>query len=195
MYNTYIPFALFIFTFSAVAQIHTTPLSIGDEAPIISAMNQFDKRINSKEILQNQQILLIFYRGNWCPYCRKHLAILQEHLVELQQKGYYVIAVSPEKPAKIAETSQKFDARFSIIHDSDNTIMNDYGVAFEVNQKTVPKYFSATQKKLKEYNVENNDVLPVPATYVIGKNGKISLVHYDPDYKKRFDVKKLLLKN
>ncbi len=70
--------------------------------------------------------------------------------------------------------------------------MNAYDVAFDVNKETVPKYYNIIQKKLKEYNDENNMVLPVPATYLIGNDGKILYAQYDQDYKSRSNFDDIL---
>ena len=47
-------------------------------------------------------------------------------------------------------------------------------------------------QRIAEYNEKNNKVLPVPATYLIEKDGSISFVHYDPDYKNRSDLDEIL---
>jgi len=167
-------FAFMIFTQVAVSQINNEHLNIGDDAPLITGVDQFNNEINSNEILKNDKILLLFYRGNWCPYCKKHLGELEKNLENLSKKGVYVIVVTPEKPEKIKETSKKINANFSIVFDKDNSIMNTYKVAFEVNETNVSNYFSATMKRISDYNVENNNVLPVPATYIINKNKKIT---------------------
>ena len=70
--------------------------------------------------------------------------------------------------------------------------MNDYKVAFEVNKENVPNYYGFVTKKVADYNVNNNNNLPVPATYILDKNGKISYVQYDPDYKNRSDFSQIL---
>jgi len=70
--------------------------------------------------------------------------------------------------------------------------MNDYKVAYEVNEESVPNYFNAITKKIAAYNVENNNVLPVPATYLIGQDSKIIYVQYDPNYKNRSDFSVIL---
>ncbi|MDY7395466.1 peroxiredoxin-like family protein [Aureibaculum sp. 2210JD6-5] len=181
-----------VFSINTFAQINSEHLEVGDDAPLITGVDQFDNEINSTDILKDNKIILIFYRGNWCPYCKKHLKTLEENLDALTEKGYAVVVVTPEKVEKTKETAESLGSTFSILHDVDNTIMNNYKVAFEVNEKNVPKYFSATQKRLAEYNEENNNVLPVPATYIIDEEGKIEFVHYDPNYSKRFDVTELL---
>lgn len=102
------------------------------------------------------------------------------------------ITVTPETIEKTRETQKKLKTSFSIIHDKDNKIMNDYKVAFGVNKKNIPNYFGLISKKIAAYNVENNNVLPVPATYLIGKEGKIIYVQYDPNYKNRSDFDEIL---
>ena len=179
-------------TLTIQSQINNEHLAIGDDAPSISGIDQNGQAINSDKILKKDKILLVFYRGNWCPHCRKHLTSLQENLEELTNKGVYVIVVTPETVEKTQETSKKLNTGFSIVHDIDNKIMNDYKVAFEVNKENVPNYYNIISKRVAEYNVENNNILPVPATYMIGENGKITYVQYDSNYKNRSDFNEIL---
>ena len=174
------------------AQINNDFLNIGENAPRILGVDQFSNSIDSDDILKSNKILLVFYRGSWCPYCKKHLASLQENLNKITEKGVYVIVVTPERVEKIKETSTKYKSTFSIIHDVDNKIMNNYKVAFDVNKENVPSYFNFTLKKVRDYNENYNYVLPVPATYLIDKNALISYVHYNPNYKDRADLSEIL---
>ncbi len=183
--------ALFLSLFVS-AQINSDHLLVGEIAPDIVGKDQNDKLINSKELLNEYKILLIFYRGNWCPYCQKHLSSLETHLKEFQDKGVFVIVVTPEKVEKTQETGNEFNNDFSIIHDVGNRIMTAYKVAFEVDEQTVPNYYEIITERIDEYNSDNNNVLPVPATYLIDQSGKISYVHYDPDYKNRSDLNEIL---
>lgn len=179
---------------TATSQINNEHLNIGEIAPQIIGIDQFNNNIDSELILQDKKILLLFYRGNWCPKCKKHLLSLQDNLEKFKEKGVYVIVVTPESVDKIKETTNKFNSTFSIIHDIDNTIMSNYKVAFDVNKNNVPNYFELTLKKVREYNENENDVLPVPATYMIDKNRKISYVHYNSDYSIRSNFNEILAK-
>ena len=184
--------ALLSLSINSFSQINKEYLEVGEKAPLITGVDQFGKKINSLEILEKNKILLLFYRGNWCPYCRKHLKSLQENLSALSKKGYYVVVVTPEKPEKTQETTKKVNASFSIVHDKANSIMNNYKVAFDVNKQNVTSYYNFTKSKIDKYNQENANTLPVPATYIIGKDGMIAYVHYDPDYSNRKDLKEIL---
>lgn len=111
-----------LFVAEVTSQIDNNYLKVGEEAPIIKGVDQFNSEINSTKILQDKKILLLFYRGNWCPYCKKHLVSLQQNLEKFIKKGIYVIVVTPEKVEKIKETTSKFNSKFSIIHDFNNKI-------------------------------------------------------------------------
>ena len=183
---------LILFSINLYSQITNDYLKVGEKAPVIVGVDQFGNTINSGQLINKQKVLLVFYRGYWCPYCRKHLASLQENLESLTQNGVFVIVVTPEKAEIIKGTSKDLEVSFSIIHDKNNQIMDDFKVSFEVNKLNVPSYFGFTQKKIEEYNVEGNNTLPVPATYLIDKSGKIIYVHYNPDYHERSDFKEIL---
>ena len=101
-----------------------------------------------------------------------------------------MIAISPEIPDNVNKTVAKTKAGFSIISDDNLNIMKLYQVNFSVEQ--------ATQDRYKKFGIDfsvangnNGASLPVPATYVIGKNGKIKYVFFNPDYKLRPSVKEI----
>lgn len=184
---------LSLFIGKGYSQINEDYLKIGEHAPRIIGVDQNGKNIDSELILKENRILLIFYRGNWCPYCKKHLLELQDRLEEINEKGIVVIVVTPENEEKIIETTTKFKVSYSILHDVNNVIMNNYKVAFDVVEENIPRYFKFTKGKVEMYNSEN--VLPVPATYLIGKKKTIEYVHYDPDYTKRSNFDDILNKH
>lgn len=183
---------LFVLAQSGLAQINNEHLNIGEEAPRFQAVDQNGANLDSDELLKEGKVLLVFFRGSWCPYCNKHLASLEENFVALTQKGVSVVVVTPERMDMIQEANKEWNASYSIVHDAGDKIMKAYKVAFEVNEVNVPNYYNAVQKRIQKYNEENSNTLPVPATYVIDQNHKISYVHYDPDYKNRSNIEALL---
>ena len=183
-----------LFTISLFSQTNNEHLNVGEKAPTIFAKDQNGNTINSKEILKSKKILLVFYRGSWCPYCRKHLASLQENLNALHKKNVFVMVVTPEKPIKNLETQDKLKTHFSIIHDADNKIMTAYKVAYKVDKTTVISFYNRVQKNIANYNEAHNDILPVPATYLIDQNGKIIYVQYNTNHKIRSDIKEVIAK-
>ena len=107
----------------------------------------------------------------------------------MSKRGLLFSTITVEKTK---ETQEKFKVTYSIVHDENNNIMNDYKVAFDVNPQNVTNYYDKVYELVNEYNGPDNAVLPVPAPYLIGKDGLIEYVQYDPDYKKRSDISELL---
>jgi peroxiredoxin len=171
--------------------VYPSGLHIGDAAPGIRATDQYGNTIQLKKLLKKGKVVLIFYRGQWCPYCNKHLAKINDSLSLVSAKGATVITVTPETAANIKKTIEKTKASFTILEDKDMSIMKNYHVNFTLDSSTVERY-----KKygidLEKNNGSNGANLPVPATYIIGTNGKIKYVFFDADYKKRPSVKDIL---
>lgn len=167
-------------------------LKNGDQAPNFTAKDSEGKVVSLKGLLKkHQKIVLFFYRGQWCPYCNKHIKDLQDSLQLLTAKGAYVLGVTPETNASISKTKDKTQAAFSLISDQGYKIMKAYKVDFIMEESLVSKYKSYGIDVAKN-NGAKQAVLPVPATYVIDKNGKIVFVQFNVDYKKRATVKQLL---
>ena len=167
-------------------------LAVGSKAPVFTGTDQNGKEVSLKNALKTHRaVVLFFYRGQWCPYCNKHIKELQDSLQLLTAKDAYVIGVTPETKENIDKTIKKTSAGFSIVQDRDDSIMKAYGVNFMMDEATFTKY-KGYGINLETNNGNNRHTLPVPATYIIDKSGKIKYIHFDPDYKKRASVMLLL---
>jgi peroxiredoxin len=174
------------------AQEKPEGLFINSKAADFKAVDQYGNEIRLKDVLKDSLVVLIFYRGQWCPYCNRQLKKLEDSLQLIKEKGARLIAVSPEKPSSISKTIEKTKASYSVLHDKEMKIMKAYGVAFEVDEKTVSRYKNA-EIDLAETNGQKDKVyLPVPAVYIISKEGTILYRYFDSDYKKRPSVQEII---
>lgn len=178
-----------LFCLQTMAQ---TGLKKGDPAPQFSAQDNSGKRLELKALLKSHKdVVLFFYRGQWCPYCNKQIKELQDSLQLLTARGAYVVGVTPETGENINKTIDKTHASFSIIQDKSYKIMRAYDVNYTVNEQTLAQ-LNKYGVDLEKNNGNRDHVLPVPATYVIGRSGKIIYVHFDKDYTKRASVRAVL---
>ena len=166
-------------------------LFLNSKAPDFKAKDQHGNDIRLKDLIKKGKVVLIFYRGEWCPYCNKYLQRLEDSLQLVKDKGATLIAVTPEQPENISKTIEKTKAEYSILHDENLKIMKAYEVEFEVPENTLKRYRN-TGIKLDEANGKNGNYLPVPATYVIDKEGAVIYRFFNQDYKKRPSVKEIL---
>ena len=180
-----------LISFTSYGQRENSTVNVGDKAPMFKAKDQNGNVVKSSDILKNEQLIVVFYRGQWCPLCNKHLSHLQDNVSEFKKAGAQLVAISPEISVSIDQTIEKTKAEYPVLHDANAKIMKEYGVEFMLPEKL--------QKKYKEYGIDltvsngNDDqLLPVPATYIIGQDGKVKFVQYDPDYKNRSKAKDIL---
>lgn len=187
--------ALLIFSLFGLISINAQEkpegLFIGSRAPDFKAKDQDGKDVRLKDFLKKGKVVLVFYRGYWCPYCNRELARLQDSLSQIQEKGATVIAVSPEKPENISQTIEKTKASYPVIFDEGMKIMKAYDVEFELEETTLARYRSSGLD-IEKNNGTNGKFLPVPAVYIIDKESTVTYRFFDADYKKRPSIAELL---
>jgi peroxiredoxin len=176
---------------SLFSQDQPKGLSISEVAPDFTANDQFGKSINLKSVLSKGTVVLVFYRGEWCPYCNKELKTIEDSLKFITQKKATVLAITPEKQENISKTIEKTKASYSILHDYGLKIMRNYGVSFKIDSLSNLKY-KAYGIDFSSANGANGAYLPIPAIYIVNKKGKIIYRYFDVDYRKRPTVKELL---
>ena len=176
---------------SAQAQQAPEGLFISSKAPDFKGKDQHGIDIRLKDLVKKGKVILVFYRGEWCPYCSKLLSRLQDSLSFITDKGATVIAVSPEKPENVSKTAVKTKALFSIVHDEGLKIMKAYDVEFELPENTITRYRN-TGIDVEKKNGSNGKYLPVPAVYIIDQESTVIYRFFETDYKKRPSVVDLL---
>jgi len=184
-------FTIAILSFSFISNDAPTGLNVEEIAPDFTAKNQHNKDVNLKELLKSGNVVLLFYRGEWCPFCNKQLKELEDSMSFISAKGANIVAITPEKQENISKTIEKTKATFNIVSDENLQIMKAYKVAFKLDEKTTEKY-KGYGVNLSERNGSNGNNLPVPALYVINKEGKITYRYFDTNYKNRASVKEIL---
>lgn len=163
-------------------------LAVGTPAPMFRARDANGRLVDLQQLLKKGPVVLYFYRGQWCPYCNKQLSQLQDSLQLLTAKGAQVVVVSPETQANIGKTVAKTKAGFPIVHDENFAIMKAYHTAFTVQPDVVSKY-RGFGVDLLAANGAATAVLPVPATYIVGRDGTIKFAYFNPDYRQRVSVR------
>ena len=185
---------LFIFlaiTSFASAQIAETaedisPLLIGEKIPKQDLVSVDDKLVSTSEIF-NKKTVLIVYRGGWCPYCNSQLMDMQEIENQIIGLGYQIVAISPDSPKFLKETTTVDKLNYQLFSDSDGKFSQALGIAFKREKPKLEKYSEG----------RNPGFLPVPTVYVLNENREIEFLYINPNYSKRLkgDLLLSVLKN
>jgi peroxiredoxin len=166
-------------------------LKTGDVAPDFTVVDCAGEEITLSEKLKEGKVVLVFYRDAWCGYCTKHMSELQDNLEATQKKVVSVVAVSPEMTEFIDDTKEKTGAEISFAHDAGYKLTNHYRTAFQLDEKTLKRY-DGYGIDLEETNGNSDNILPVPATFVINQDGTIAFMHFDENYRTRSEVSEIL---
>ena len=173
------------------ATVYPEGLRVGDAAPVFTAKDQNGKTVNLKQALKNGPVVMLFYRGQWCPFCNKQLSHFSDSLQMLRAKGASVLAITPETEENVKKTVEKTKSSFPILEDEGMAIMKMYKVNFAVDENTITKY-KGYGIDFDKANGGNGANLPVPATYIIGKDGIVKYVFFNTDYRKRASVQDII---
>lgn len=184
--------ALFAGSVALFAQGKPEGLFINSKAPEFKVKDQSGMEISLKELRKKGPVVLMFYRGNWCPYCNRHLTKMQDSLQLITEKGATLVAITPEGAEGVAKTIDKTKAVYSILSDEDMKIAKAYKVDYVVEDRTVNRYKNAGIDLLQTNGQKGKAMLPVPAVYIINKEGSITYRFFEEDYKKRPSVRELL---
>jgi peroxiredoxin len=164
--------------------IESQALQVGDLAPDLTLPDALNQPVRLSTLWQRGPLVLIFYRGGWCPYCNLELRAWQQQLSALQHLGAQLVAVSPQTPDNSLSTAEKNELAFPVLSDSALQAATAFGVGFEMPQELINLY-SSVGNDLPVLNGNGRWVLPLPATYVIDQNGRITYAHIEADYRER----------
>ncbi len=167
-------------------------ISVGAEVKNFTATGLNGMQFNLDEQMKKGPVVLMFFRGQWCPVCNKYLSSVQDSLELILGKGATLVAISPELPENLAETKEKTKAEFILLHDKDYLIAKEFDVLFKPDRSTRLLYNTALGANLDEAHGASEVLLPVPATFIIGKDSKVIWRQFDHNYNKRASIKDIL---
>lgn len=155
-------------------------VAVGQEVPGFSLTGTDGESYTPGDLEGEKNLVLIFFRGTWCPHCRKQLGELQSRFGELQELGAELWVIAPDKPEKLAAMREERGLEFPVLEDPDCEVCRAYGI---LNEKsgTIP-----------------HRTYPHPTAVVVDKEGVVRFVRVDVDYKVRpapeeiFDVLRAL---
>ena len=163
----------------------------GDEMPLFVLPDETGRLISLKDLLAQGPAIVTFHRGHWCPYCRISINTLARAQPRIEAFGASMVAIVPDRQPFAAEMKSDAGVGFPILTDMDNGYAMSLNLAIWVGGE-MEEYMSRIGRKLPAYQGNDSWMLPIPATFVINRNGRIKARFVDPDYRKRMAVEELI---
>ena len=171
----------------------TAYLKEGDIIPSFSLLNFDGKLKKLEDYLSKGNLVISFYRGEWCPYCNLEVKDLQDNIDKIKAKGANLIAISPQMPDYGLLFKERNKLNFDVLSDLGNAFARKNGLEVLVSQEQADILTEKTSFVEKSYELINGKVvLPLPATYVIDKTGKVIYSFVDVDVSKRASIENVL---
>jgi peroxiredoxin len=163
----------------------------GEPMPDFMLPDQKGRLYNLNQLVEKGPVVIAFHRGHWCPYCRINAGALAAIHGDVQQLGAELVAITPEMERFNAELMSSVEAKFPVLSDMDNGYALMLNLAFLVNDEKRRAMLDAGWD-FSPYQGNNHWALPIPATFVVGRDGLVKARFIDPDYRRRVDTSVIL---
>lgn len=173
------------------------PLAVGDQAPYFTVETTDNRPFDFDPRELDRPVVLISFRGGWCPFCNMHLSELRQVLPEIGEMGVDVLFLSGDRPELLykslnGETQEDIAGLgYTILSDADAQAAVALGIAFKASDKTIQRRLDKGQD-IERSSMQRHGVLPVPAVFAISREGKITFAYANADYKVRLPADELL---
>ena len=167
-------------------------LKKGDALPSFELTDALGEKRSSDQLLKSGPMVISFYRGGWYPYCHLKLRALQKVLPEIKANNATLLAIFPELPNNSLTTQEQYELEFPVLSDLDNLVAKKFSLVFELDNKLVPLFKENFNWDLASINGTEKVELPIPATYVVDREGVIQFAFVQSDYTQRAEPERIL---
>jgi peroxiredoxin len=163
----------------------------GDPMPAFLLPDHTGRLVGLEELIEQGPVAVTFARGHWCPYCRIAVSALAEIAGDAADCGTRIVVIVPDRQEFAAKLRVEANAPFPILTDIDNGYALSLGLVFWVGEEMRQHMLArGSDPSLSQGN--DSWFVPVPATFVVGRDGRIVARHVDPDYRKRMELDAVL---
>ncbi len=166
-------------------------LTVGSKAQAFDLADHNARRISSADSLARGRLLICFFRGRWCPFCVGQLEAMNLILPRIEQAGVSLVAISPQTVQQSFFMVDQHKLHFPLLSDAGNQVARQFGLVYQVpdDQQVLCRRVFVN---LPLANGDSTWELPIPATFIIDRDGTILFASADEDYTQRPEPKEIL---
>jgi peroxiredoxin len=159
-------------------------LPVGSKIPEFQLPDHDGKTIASSDLLAKGRLVLCFIRGRWCPFCVAQMEAMNLVVPEIEQAGATIAAISPQTVKQSYFMRDQHKLRFPLLSDAGNKVARQFGVTYRIPDEQRAVYQRAFVN-LPFVNGDDSWELPIPATYIIDRDGTVLYAWANEDYSER----------
>ncbi|MCH7821083.1 MAG: AhpC/TSA family protein [Proteobacteria bacterium] len=173
------------------------PLQVGQSAPrfVVETVDQKPLVFDPQSL--ERPVLVITFRGGWCPYCNMHLSELRTVIPQIRALGVDILFLSGDRPELLyqslgSDTQENIDGLdYQILSDANAQAAMAFGIAYRASDRTIDRRRMKGQD-IADSSMLRHGILPVPAVFAIDQDGLIAFAFIEADYKVRLPAQELL---
>jgi peroxiredoxin len=165
-------------------QLAANILPVGAKIPEFNLSDHDGKSVSSSDLLAKGCLVLSFIRGRWCPFCVGQMEAMNLVLPEIEQRRATLVAVSPQTVKQAFFMRDQHKLRFPLLSDAGNKLARQFGLTYRVPDEQREVYQRAFVN-LPFVNGDDSWELPIPATYIIDRDGAVLYASANEDYAER----------
>jgi len=159
-------------------------LPVGALAPEFELRDSANRLVRSRDLLAVGPLVIDFFRGRWCSYCVTELETWRDLYGQLRERGALLVAISPETQRQSDFAVQQHGLPFPLLHDPGAKLAEQFGLVYMVPEYH-QRYLKSIMVNLPFLNGEASWRLPMPATYVLGRDGRVAFAEAHADFRVR----------
>ncbi len=164
--------------------IEETILPVGALAPAFALKDASGRLVRSEDLLALGPLVIKFFRGRWCSYCVTELEAWRDLYGTLREREGLMVAIGPQTQRQSDFMAGQHGLPFPVLHDPDNKVAEQFGLVY-----TVPEYHRAYYLSILVnipfVNGDKSWRLPLPATYVLNRDGRVAFAEAHADFRVR----------
>jgi peroxiredoxin len=162
----------------------------GEPMPPFHLPDENGHIVSLEQLLAKGPLAVTFHRGHWCPYCRININALARAQESVASDGGQIVAIMPDRQQFVSELKSAAKVPFPILTDMDNGYALSLNLAIWIGAEM--QKMLAGRRDLPSFQGNDSWMLPIPATFVVGTDGRIKARFVDPDFRKRMAIDDLL---
>ena len=167
-------------------------LAVGTKAPVFELKDPGGKAVSSPDLLSQGPLVICFFRGRWCPFCVGQLEAMNQIQPQIEQAGASLVAISPQTVQQSFFMADQHKLRFPLLSDTGNKVARQFGLVYRAPEDQQAIYRRAFIN-LPFANGDDSWELPIPATFVLDRDGTLLYASASEDYTERPEPAQILL--
>jgi peroxiredoxin len=159
-------------------------LPVGALAPEFALKDSNGKLVRSRDLLASGPLIIKFFRGRWCPYCMTELEAWRDLYGQLRERGALLVAVGPQIERQSDFMAGQHGLPFPVLSDPGCSVAAQFGLVYTVPEYH-QQYYRSILINIPFVNGDDSWRLPLPATYVIGRDGRVLFAEAHADFRVR----------